>query len=134
MKVLVVDDDLTCRILLREMLKILGTVQLAVNGHDAVKAVSSALQDGEPFDLICLDIMMPEMDGHETLRQIRALEWEWSVNSPVRAKIIMTSALSDLGNVRQASREECDAYLVKPLHKARVLEQLEALGLITFSA
>ena len=75
MKTLIVDDDFTNRLLLQEILKVHGPVHVAVNGKEAVEAVAAARDNKEdPYDLICLDIMMPEMDGQEDLKIIRADE------------------------------------------------------------
>ena len=65
MKTLIVEDDFTSRLLLQEILKRFGEIHIAVNGKEAVAAVRSAMDAGVPYDLICLDMMMPEMDGRE---------------------------------------------------------------------
>jgi len=74
MKTLIVEDDFTSRLLLQGLLQSYGAVHFAVNGKEAVEAVRLALESDELYDLICLDIMMPEMDGQEALRQIRLME------------------------------------------------------------
>ena len=74
MKTLIVEDDFTSRLLLQEILKPYGTTHIAVNGKEAVDAVVTAMDVGEPYDLICLDIMMPVMNGYEALKAIRGLE------------------------------------------------------------
>ena len=74
MKTLIVEDDFTSRLLLQELLKGYGPAHVAVNGKEAVEAARMAMDAGEPYDLICLDIMMPEMDGHGALKEIRAQE------------------------------------------------------------
>jgi two-component system, chemotaxis family, chemotaxis protein CheY len=130
MKTLIVEDDNTSHLLLSEILKSFGPAQRAMNGKEAVEAVRTALESGEPYDLICLDIMMPEMDGQEALQQIRALEKAREVLSSSRAKIIMTTALSDPRNVVEAFSGLADAYLVKPIDKARLLGELRKLKLI----
>ncbi len=84
MKTLIVEDDFTSRVLLQEVLKRDGTVHIAVNGKEAVDAVRAAMDAGEPYDLICLDIMMPEMDGYEALKEIRAIEESRGIRSPGR--------------------------------------------------
>ena len=76
MKTLVTDDDFICRVLLQKLLSSYGEVHIAINGAEAVKAVRIAIDNGEPYNLICLDIMMPEMDGQEALKQIRKVEEE----------------------------------------------------------
>ncbi|MBI4763223.1 MAG: response regulator [Deltaproteobacteria bacterium] len=130
MKSLVVEDDFTSSLLLQEILKKYGPCQTAVDGQKALEAVRAASESGTPFDLICLDIMMPEMDGHQALQQIRALEKAQGVLSPGGAKIIMTTALSDPKNVVEALSGLADAYLVKPIDKARLLDELRKLKLI----
>jgi two-component system chemotaxis response regulator CheY len=129
-KTLIVEDEITSRVLLRELLKRFGPPHMAMNGKEAVDAVSAALQAKEPYDLICLDIMMPEMDGQAALKRIRQLEDEAGMEAHKRAKVIMTSALSDKGNVLEAIRSQCDYFLVKPIDGRALLEELRRLGLI----
>ena len=130
MKTLIVEDDFTCRLLLQELIKSFGPSHVAVNGKEAVEAVYWALATGEPYDLICLDIMMPEMDGLEALRQIREQEDARGIPPSNGAKIIMTTALTDTKNVIVAYMSQCDAYLTKPIQKSKLLEELCKLGLI----
>ena len=131
MKTLIVEDDFTSRLLLQEILKSYGPCQTAVNGRKAVEVVQEALEEGEPFDLVCLDIMMPEMDGQQALEMIRNLEESSGIPSNEGAKIVMTTALADMKNVMAAHRNLCDAYLAKPVDKARLLEELRKLGLVS---
>ena len=63
MKTLIVEDDFTSRLLLQELLRRFGPCHVAVNGVEAVDAVTAALTANAPYDLICLDIMMPVMGG-----------------------------------------------------------------------
>jgi two-component system chemotaxis response regulator CheY len=130
MKTLIVEDDFTSRLLLQEILKSYGPSHIAVNGKEAVEAAHLARKTGAPYDLICLDIMMPEMDGQEALRQIREQEESMGIWSTEGAKIVMTTALSDFGNLRAAYMSLCDAYLEKPIQKAKLLEALRKLKLI----
>jgi len=113
---------------LQELLKRYGTPHVAVNGREAVEAVSLALNAFEPYDLICLDIMMPVMDGQQALREIRALEESSGIKR--RARIIMTTALVDQANVMESLRENCDYFFVKPIRKDALLDQLRKLELI----
>ena len=131
MKTLIVEDEITSRVLLRELLKRYGAPQVAMNGKEGVEAVRSALQSNEPFDLICLDIMMPEMNGQEALKRIRQLEVEAGISVQNRAKVIMTTALADKGNVLEAIQGQCDYFLVKPIDGRALLDELRRLGLIT---
>jgi len=129
-KTLIVEDEFTSRALLREILKRFGVPQIAVNGREGVEAVRTALEDGAPFDLICLDIMMPEMDGQEALRRIRTLETKAGIDAEKRAKVIMTTALADRNTVVEAINAQCDYFLVKPIDGRVLLDELRRFGLI----
>jgi two-component system chemotaxis response regulator CheY len=131
MKTLITEDDFTSRLLLQELLKSYGPTHVAVNGKETVEAVRLALDAGEHYNLICLDIMMPEMGGQEALRQIRMLEETRGILSSNGAKIVMTTALDDPKNVIAAYRSLCDAYLTKPIQKAKLREELCKLKLIS---
>ena len=130
MKTLIVEDDFTSRLLLQEQLKGYGPSHIAVDGEEAVEATRLALEAGEPYQLICLDIMMPKMDGHQALGKIRALEEARGVSSSHGAKIVMATALGDMKNACAAFRGLCDAYLVKPIDKNKLRETLRQLALI----
>jgi two-component system, chemotaxis family, chemotaxis protein CheY len=130
MKTLIVEDDFTSRLLLQEILKNFGHIDMAVNGVEAVDAMSNALEAGDPYDLICLDIMMPEMDGRSALRELRMLEEIRDIPPSRRTKIIMTTALASMTDVMAAYNDMCDGYLVKPIEKARLLQELRELGII----
>jgi two-component system chemotaxis response regulator CheY len=130
MKTLIVEDDFTSRLLLQEILKSNGQEHFAVNGKEAVEAVRMALEANEPYDLICMDIMMPGIDGHQALGVIRQMEKAKGIAGPDRVKIIMTTALGDRANVIKAIQQQCDCFLVKPIQKAKLQEELRKLGLI----
>ncbi|MDD2463863.1 MAG: response regulator [Desulfobulbus sp.] len=131
MKTLIVEDDFTSRILLQELLKDYGPLHLAVNGREAVEAFRCAMEEGQPYNLICLDIMMPEMDGHSALREMRDIEEANDIFSTNGAKIIMTTSLNDPQNIISAFSGLCDAYLVKPIEKIKLIERLHELHLIS---
>ncbi len=130
MKTLIVEDDLTSRLFLQQILQVYGVVHIAVNGKEALEAVKIALQANEPYDIICLDIMMPEMDGHVALKKIRALEEEEYFFPVDGTKIIITSMLKDIKNVSKAFNEMCDYYMSKPIEKQQLIEQLKKFKLI----
>ncbi len=130
MKTLIVEDDFTSRLLLQEILKVYGPSHVAVNGKEAVAAVRLALAQNAPYDLVCMDIMMPEMDGQQALREIRELEEAKGILSSSGAKVVMITALTDVKNVSAAYRNLCDGYLTKPIEKSKLLEELRKLKLI----
>src|ERR1051325_3502593 len=111
MKTLIVEDDFASRLLLVELLKTQGPVHIAVNGKEAVEAVRCSLEAAEPYDLICLDIMLPAMDGQVALREIRMFEQARKVISDSGAKIVMTTARDEIKSVFDAFDGLCDSYL-----------------------
>jgi len=129
MKTLIVEDDFTSRMMMQEMLKELGPTHIAINGREALEVIEKNLESGEPYDLVCMDIMMPEMDGQEALRKIRALEMERGIVSSEGCKIIMTTALGGMKNISTAFKNLADAYLVKPIEKSKLLEKVRELDL-----
>ena len=66
MRILIVEDDFICRRLVHDILAPYGDCDVAMNGKEGMKAFKMALNAGKPYNLICLDIMMPEMDGQCT--------------------------------------------------------------------
>jgi two-component system chemotaxis response regulator CheY len=130
MKCLIVEDDFTARKLLQMYLSDYGDCSIAVNGNEALDAVRRALDEGQPYDLICLDIMMPEMSGQEALKAIRQLEEERGIYGLDSTKIIMTTALSDSGNVKIAFKTGCESYIAKPVKKERLVREMAKLGLV----
>jgi two-component system chemotaxis response regulator CheY len=119
-----VEDDFASRILLQTMLSRYGECHIAVNGREAVEAFQRAWKSGCGYDLICMDIMMPEMDGQAALVEIREIEAAAGILSCDGAKVIMTTALDQPKSVVRAFYELCDAYLVKPIDTARLMEHL----------
>lgn len=129
MRILVVEDDFISRRLLCRYLQASGECDVAVNGNEAVGAFKQVLMAGERYDLVCLDIMMPGMDGQETLKRLRTLEQENGITDEQRAKVMMTTALEDHENVINAFSNACDGYVVKPIEKKKFLQTLSDIGL-----
>ena len=127
MRILIVEDDENSRVLLATILDSCGYQTNGVsNGVEALTAITHTRPD-----LIISDIMMPEMDGQQALRNIRAQEEARGIISSNGAKIVMTTALGDIKNVSAAYSGLCDGYLTKPIQKAKLLEELRKLGLMS---
>jgi two-component system chemotaxis response regulator CheY len=130
MKTLVVEDDFTGRLILHTFLSRYGECHIAVNGREAVDAFGAALESGLGYNLICMDIMMPEMDGREAVRQIRAMEEARGILSTHGAKIIMTTAVPEVKDALQCFKHLCDAYLVKPINLFELLKEIKSYQLV----
>jgi two-component system chemotaxis response regulator CheY len=131
MRFLIVEDDFTSRKLLQQILSPYGDVDVAVNGKEAVGAFEKALGDGAAYELVCMDIMMPEMDGQEALKKIRALEKAKGVGTADESKVVMTTALDDPKNVVEAYyKGGATSYVPKPIDRLLFLQLLKNIGLI----
>ncbi len=130
MRILIAEDDLTSRKFLFKFLSKYGECDLVVDGMETLDAFLMAIKDDKPYDLICLDIMMPKVDGIKALKAIRDVETQKGILPEKRCKIIMTTALAETEIVNNAFEIGCDAYAAKPIDIGKFLEVLRKLDLI----
>ncbi|MEO5358308.1 MAG: response regulator [Nitrospirae bacterium YQR-1] len=131
MRILIAEDDFTSRTLLQHFLTPFGDVDVTVNGAEAVEAFMLAMDEGQGYDLICLDIMMPELDGLKALKNIRDKEKAMGITPNDEVKIIMTTALDSAKDVLDAYyRGGCNDYLTKPIDTKKLKSLMENYGFI----
>lgn len=131
MKTLIIEDDYLSRSLLSTMLSEYGVCHLAENGQEGLTMMTEALKAGDPYDLICLDIMMPVLDGQKTLTAIRKVEKEDGVEQDKRVAVVMITAIDDKDNILRAFQKgECEAYITKPVDREKLIGHIKQLGLI----
>lgn len=130
MKILIAEDDYVSRKFLYKFLSNYGECDITVDGMEAIEVFMMALDEKEYYDLVCLDIMMPEVDGVKALKTIRLLEEEREVPKDKRSKIIMTTALNDTEKVLGSFDSGSEAYAVKPIDIDKFIEVMGKLGLI----
>lgn len=128
MRTLIVDDDITSSFFLQKLIEPFSTFVRVGNGIDALSTFRNAKIDGVPFDLIFLDIIMPDLDGQKVLQKIRTIEDEWKIQSGHGVKIIMLTSLKDRKTVLESFKNRCDAFLVKPLSRQKLEEALKQAG------
>jgi len=127
MRILIAEDDFASRKFMLKLLAKYAEVDVTVDGQEAVSAFEIALEDGEPYDLVCLDVMMPNMDGMEALEAIRQLEGCFP--KAKRARVIMTTALNEVNQVDKAFQLGCEGYAVKPINTEKFLMIMDKMGL-----
>ena len=130
LKMLIVEDDFPSCKILEEYLSEYGDCTTAGNGTEGVEAFKNALDAGTPYDLVCLDIMMPEMDGHEALRTIRQIEQEHGILDHSGVSVIMTTAKDRSRDMIEAFDEGCASYIVKPIDQEKLTAEMQKLDLI----
>lgn len=135
MRVLIVEDDFSSRKILQTILSAHGTCDIAVDGKEAIEAYKMSWLKNIPYDLICMDIMMPNVDGLQALAEIREIEKEIAVKERDGVKVIMTTALDDPRTVVESYYKlGATSYIVKPIGKQKLLQEVEKLGLIRLAS
>lgn len=104
-----------------------------MDGREAVNAFRKAVDTGLTYDVVCMDISMPEMDGFTAVKQMRAIEEARGILPPAGVRIIMATASGDTKDVLRSVRESCNGYIVKPVCAAQLLDNLKRLGLLAAS-
>ncbi len=130
MRVLIAEDDMAGRKLLQRFLARYGECDIALDGLETLDAFLAAHKDEKPYGLICLDIMMPKLDGIKVLKSIRDIEAQKGIGKEERAKVIMTTALNDKRTVMESYSSGCEAYAWKPIDLAKLEDVLKSLKLI----
>ncbi len=130
MRILLAEDDFVTRKFMMNFLSKYGECDVTVDGMEAVDAFMMALEEEEPYDLVCLDIMMPVMDGYQALQGIRNIEKERNIPEDEAVKVIMATALNEERNVKMAFDLGCTIYSGKPIDQEKFEQALKKLGLV----
>ncbi len=131
MRFLIVDDDELNLKYLRAVLSPYAECVEASSGKDTIALFREDISRGSLFDAVFMDIMMPETDGHATVRELRDIEKESGVAFDLQFKLVMVSALSDVKNVTQSFfKGMADLYLTKPVAPDTIISELKRNGLL----
>jgi two-component system chemotaxis response regulator CheY len=130
MRILIAEDDMTSRKFLSKFLSQYGECDVVVDGMEALDAYLISVKENDPYDVICLDIMMPKVDGVKVLKAIRDFEKQRGLLPEKRVKIIMITALADTEYVHKAFEIGCEAYAAKPIDTEKLIEVMMKLEII----
>ena len=129
-RALVVDDvPANCRVM-KALLARYGTADTVLHAREAVAAFQTAWKCEQPYNLICLDIMLPEIDGVKLLEVLRKMEAAMNLDEGQRAKVIMVSALDDNKFMGRCRELGACAFLVKPIDSSGLANCLRKTGLV----
>ena len=130
--ILIVEDDIISQEILHDYLGPYGKCDVVENGKLAVHSFANAWKQENPYHLICMDIIMPEVDGQQALKAIRQIEKRMHIPEYQRAKVIMTSSLKDNNSILEALYDgEASRYLIKPIEYDKLIDTLKELQLIS---
>ncbi len=119
-RVLVVDDNATNRRVFTRMLEGFGCQVTAVpSGMEVMPALFRGLLTNEPFHLVLVDMMMPVMDGEETLRAIRHETLTQDI------KVVVLTSMGRRNELNRVNEMGCSGYLLKPIRQSQLRETLE---------
>lgn len=130
MKILIAEDDAISRKFISKYLSVYGDCDLTVDGNEVLEAFVMGLDEGEPYDLICLDVILPNIDGIKALRTIRQLEEIRGIKEAKRAKIIVNTSMEDTQYNMSLFETGREVYLNKPIVRNNMKEAMKKLGLI----
>ncbi|MCK5707176.1 MAG: response regulator [Candidatus Aureabacteria bacterium] len=122
-KILVVDDNFSNRKLILKILEGRAICDVAANGEEALEAYNISIKDNKPYDLILLDIQMPDVDGMQVLQKIREEEKTAGVKVGKEIQIIMVTAHRE--PFFDAFKKGCDDYINKPIRPDMLIERIE---------
>jgi two-component system chemotaxis response regulator CheY len=130
LRILIMEDDPVSGLLVQRYLDAVGDCTLVADGKKAIEVFERTIETENSYHLLVLDIMVPEIHGKDVLKKIRDLEIERGISERKRSRVIMMTALGDSGNVIESFRSKCDAYLIKPIDRKVLLNEIVNLGLI----
>jgi two-component system chemotaxis response regulator CheY len=129
-RILILEDDPVSGKMLTNYLEPYGKCDLATDGKSAVELFQKAIRVDGGYKLIFLDIMVPEIQGHDVLKMIRETEQKEGIPDEKKARVIMTTSLSDSENIIESFKTRCDSYLIKPIRKNKLINEIKSLGLL----
>ncbi len=126
MRYLIVDDDPNICTLLSVYLAPYGDTIISNHGEDAMHMFKDDLEEGNFFDVVFMDISMPDMDGHQVVQEMRDMEKARKISGTQRFKLVMITAHKDVKNVTESFFSgEADCYVTKPFSEEDLLEELK---------
>jgi|GEM_PF-1444377 len=131
-KSLIVEDDPFTQKILCAQMRSFGSCDRANNGSQGVEMFRQSLESPqERYDLVCLDLGLPDMEGMTALNNLRNVESQFEDDIPKRTSMIITTAETKPEIIAKAFEVGCDGYLMKPCTIEEIERELKKLGLLS---
>ena len=122
---LVVEDEEMSRTMLTDILSVYAPTDSAVNGEAGLRLFEQALSSGKPYSLVCVDLMMPVMNGLALVREIKKIEADnLSFGDGHTRVFVVTSNTCPWVKSELVLENLCDDYILKPYDRARIVTSL----------
>lgn len=125
MRILVIEDEFAAMKKMQVMLSPYGKCDAAATGLQAQELYAEALKEGSPYDLMTIDIELPDTSGLDLLKYFASIEEK---NDKVKCRKIMVTAHSNTNNVVGAAKY-CDGFITKPVMKTVLIKKLASIGI-----
>jgi two-component system chemotaxis response regulator CheY len=129
LRILLTESDFFSRRLLLPILEEFGTCDIAAGAEEALIACKYEIENGSPYDIITLDILMGDYDGTALISEIRELEAGYAINCLNGAKIIVISSIDETSNIIASFMEQANCYLLKPINPEKITIEMEKMFL-----
>jgi len=125
LNILIVDDEPVSRIKMKKIMSRYGDCDEAATGMSALYLV-----DNRQYDLMTLDVDMPQMSGIEVLAGVREMEQRHRANDRPPMKIVMVTAMGDRQTFSRSLFTGCDDYIIKPFQPETIDRQMRIMGIL----
>lgn len=132
-KSIVVDDDKICASTYKIEMSKYGHCDAVNSGSSAINAYKESIENNEPYKLMLLDVIMPEMDGGQVLNKIRELEKEKNIPEIDKLRVIVVSAHDDWYNrniIMKKLNPSFESFLIKSPDFDELIDKILDLGFV----
>ncbi|MBI9085309.1 MAG: HDOD domain-containing protein [Desulfobacterales bacterium] len=127
MKILIADDEMVSRSKLQTIMSRFGQCKAVAAGTEAIGAFEQAWEAEATYDLVMLDISMPDLDGPEVLTRIRTFERTQKVPESRRTVVVMVTSHAERDHIVSCLQRGCNDYIVKPFSMETIRHKMSRL-------
>ena len=128
MNILVIEDDSTTHELIKTILSAYNDVVIEETGMAGIERFTDAMINFTYFDVVMVDLGLPDIDGTYTLKLLKRFEKVKAINSSNQAKIIAMTATADENKVKECLMSGCSGFIIKPVTKENLNKALSPYG------